>query len=94
MNYVYILKSNKNGRRYTGLTSKAPEDRLEDHLRKSSKWTSQNGPFELVYFKSFTDIADARRREKFFKTGQGRRLIDNKLKSSIPGSSVGRACGC
>ena len=46
---VYILKSLKNNKRYIGYTSKSENQRLKEHNLNSNKWTSQNGPFELIY---------------------------------------------
>jgi putative endonuclease len=76
MYYAYVLRSLKNNKRYTGYTQKHPEDRLHDHNTGSSVWTRQNGPFKLEYFESFSDKSSAIKREKFFKTGIGRKFLD------------------
>ena len=79
MYFVYVLKSLKTGRRYIGFTSKSPQERLEAHNSGVSPWTHQNRPLTLVYQESFSDRQKARRREKFLKTGNGRKFLDNKI---------------
>ncbi len=74
MYYIYILQSKKNGKGYTGSTGKLPEIRLKEHNIGTNQWTKANGPFELMYYESYICKADALRREKFFKSGLGRKL--------------------
>ena len=76
MYYVYVLKSLRNNKRYTGYTQKDPIDRLKDHNSGSSDWTRRNGPFNLSYFETFSDKRSALKREKYLKTGAGRRFLD------------------
>ncbi len=73
---VYVLKSKKNGKRYVGLTSNL-EQRLHDHARGAATFTSQNGPWTLVYSERYAEKESARMREKFLKSGQGRKFLDN-----------------
>jgi len=73
--HVYVLRSKRNKKRYIGYTAKAPEERLHDHNTGSSAWTRQNGPFELIYSESFSDKKSALKREKFLKTGAGRKFL-------------------
>lgn len=76
MYYVYVIKSLKNSKRYTGFTQKDPKIRLIEHNNGTNFYTRQNRPFELIYFENFSEESKARAREKFLKTGQGRRFID------------------
>lgn len=71
---VYILKSLKASKIYVGYTEIHPKDRLEQHNAGSNKWTKIYSPFKLIYYETFICKADAIRREKFFKTGQGFKL--------------------
>ena len=75
MYYVYVIESLKNRKRYVGFTSKPVSVRLEEHNRGTNKWTGQNRPFKLVYYEEFESEKEARRREKFFKTGKGREYL-------------------
>ena len=72
MFYVYFLQSLKNGKVYTGNSSKNPQQRLTEHNQGSNKWTKNNGPFKLVYYETYHCKTDAIAREKFYKTGFGK----------------------
>ena len=80
MFYVYVLKSDKNNKRYVGFTSKDPKIRLIEHNKGGSKWTRQNKPFELLYKEKFHNKTDAIKRETFLKSGKGREYLDRLLK--------------
>jgi len=41
----------------------------------------RNGPFVLIYQKSYANKTDARKRENFLKSGVGRKFLDEILKS-------------
>ena len=75
MYYVYILKSLKNNKSYVGKTSRNVKIRLREHNNKSNKWTRENGPFKLIYYEKFYCLKDASYRERFLKSGQGRKLL-------------------
>ena len=89
MFYVYILKSLKNNKRYVGLTSVLPEERLKQHNSGSNTWSKGNKPFELVYSEEYSDKEYARKREGFLKTGNGRRVLDKLLRNNGGCSSIG-----
>lgn len=74
MYFVYLLKSETNGKSYVGFTSKEVECRLNEHNIGSNIWTKRNGPFKLMYYESYSCKVDAMNREKFFKSGIGCKL--------------------
>ena len=76
MPYVYVLRSTKNNKRYIGFTSKDVQQRLAEHNQGSSVWTSNNGPFVLVYAHVCDNSIEAREWESFLKSGQGRQCLD------------------
>ena len=76
MCYVYILRSARNKKRYIGSTGKDVQQRLVEHNSGSNQWTRQNGPFVLVYVEDSIDIKEARQKERFLKSGQGRQCLD------------------
>jgi putative endonuclease len=78
MFYVYVLKSLKNGRLYTGSTNDI-ERRFYEHNIGQTKYTSNTRPFELVYKESYNTKIEATKREKFLKTGKGRELLKSIL---------------
>jgi putative endonuclease len=74
MYFVYILKSELNGKSYTGSTSKEASKRLAEHNIGSNLWTKNNRPFKLIYYESYICKTDAILRENFLKTGVGKKL--------------------
>ncbi|MBU0612430.1 GIY-YIG nuclease family protein [Patescibacteria group bacterium] len=70
---VYINKSLKNGKKYVGYTSKSATERLVEHNRGCNKWARENKPFILIYSESHQTKEGAMAREKFLKSGQGRK---------------------
>ncbi len=82
MYFVYVLKSTNFGTRYVGSTDSV-EKRLKEHNSGASKYTSGRKPWTLVHTEEFSSKTEALRREKFLKTGQGRKWLDQKLYSGI-----------
>jgi len=76
--YVYVLKSLKNGRFYTGSTNNLKR-RLFEHNIGQTKYTKGAGPFELIYKEVYNTRLEANRREKFLKTGKERELLKQIL---------------
>ncbi len=74
MYYVYILKSSKHGKLYKGFT-KNLKRRLREHNSENSVFTKNNGPWKLIYYEAFISEKDARREEKFLKSGKGKERI-------------------
>ena len=72
--YVYILESLKDGERYTGYTNNLKK-RLEEHKKGLSFSTKFRLPFKLIYFEGCLNQKDAKRRENYLKTTQGRRFL-------------------
>ncbi|MFH1473116.1 MAG: GIY-YIG nuclease family protein [bacterium] len=79
MYYVYILQSLKDSKFYTGLAKDVPR-RLSEHNGGFVKPTKGRRPLKLVYTEKFKTLAEARSREKFFKTGSGREFREEILK--------------
>jgi len=79
MFYVYILKSEKDGKNYIGYTSNL-KLRLEEHQQGLVKSTKNRKPLKLVYFEAFLSETDARNEERYLKSG-GR--ANNDLKTKI-----------
>jgi len=45
--------------------------------------TAYRRPLKLIYYEACVHLADARRRERFLKTGKGKRYLNNRLKESL-----------
>lgn len=79
MFYVYVLRSARSGRLYTGCTSDLRK-RLSEHQVGKSTYTKTRGPYELIYYEACRDEKDAFTREKYLKTGMGKRYLSNRNK--------------
>ena len=75
MFYVYVLKSNKTGRRYVGSCDDI-DKRFQRHNLGHSKATRAGIPWILVHSENFATRADAMRKERYYKTGRGRDELD------------------
>lgn len=51
-----------------------PEERVVEHNHGGSEWSSNNGPFDLIYYESFICKDDVLAREKFYMTGVGKKF--------------------
>lgn len=80
MTHVYVLKSLRNGKRYVGFTTKSIQKRMQQHESGSTRWTKYNGPFEMIYSEEHENSTEGRKRERFLKSGQGRKFLDEILK--------------
>ncbi len=74
MFYIYILKSQKNNKTYVGFTEKDPKLRLDEHNNGSNQFTRYNKPWVLIYYETYSCMKCARIREKFYKTGIGKKI--------------------
>ena len=84
MQYVYVLKSGKDSKLYYGFTDNL-DRRLSQHNNGEVKSTKSRMPFELVYVEIVKSEIEARQKEKYFKSGFGRKFIKNILASSSNG---------
>jgi len=76
MFYVYVLKSINHGSRYIGSTDN-PEKRLAEHNAGKCRYTSGRRPWKIVYLEQFARRGEAMKRERFLKSGQGRKFLDD-----------------
>ncbi|WP_248724525.1 GIY-YIG nuclease family protein [Seonamhaeicola sp. ML3] len=84
--FVYVLISEKDGRFYVGMTSNV-EKRLAEHNAGRTKSTKGYRPWKLFFFESLDNREEARKREKYLKSGYGKQWIKEKYKRSY--NSVG-----
>jgi putative endonuclease len=83
MFYVYVLRSGEH--RYIGMTNDI-DRRLIEHDSGQSFATKAHAPWELFYFEAHTNEEDAKRREKYLKTTQGRQALKRMLRHALVGS--------
>ncbi|MBL7720963.1 MAG: GIY-YIG nuclease family protein [Chitinophagaceae bacterium] len=79
MFYVYAIKSERDGRIYVGMCSEV-KARLKEHNAGKTKSTKGYTPWKLIYFEEKPDRIEARKREKYLKSGIGKEF----LKSLVP----------
>jgi putative endonuclease len=82
MYFVYVLRSEGTGRHYVGHTSELTQ-RLGQHNNGITKSTKNRGPWVLIYQERYPTKADAMRRERFLKTGQGREELKQLLSVAL-----------
>ncbi len=78
MYFVYVLQSESHDNRYIGSTENI-EKRLIEHNAGKVRYTKGRRPWELIYQESFISRGEARKREIFLKSGQGRKYLDSRL---------------
>jgi len=82
MYYTYVLRSKKDGKFYIGVT-KNLKRRFEEHNKGLIESTRTRRHFILVYYEACLTEKDAVKREKYFKTGFGRRFLKNRLENYL-----------
>jgi putative endonuclease len=82
MFYTYILQSIKDKKLYTGCTDDL-RARLKRHNVGNVPSTKGRGPFKIIYYEACENANDAYTREKYLKTGMGKRYLKNRLKRAL-----------
>jgi putative endonuclease len=66
MFYVYIIRSKKDKKLYTGYTCDLKR-RLAEHNSGENRSTKGRVPFELIYYEAYKSKVDAMHRERMLK---------------------------
>ncbi len=75
--YVYVIKSSE-GYYYTGMTEDL-DRRLSEHNNKTkSFWTKRGENWEVIYFEEFDSKTEASKRERWMKSGHGKKFLREK----------------
>ena len=78
MTYTYVLMSELDGEWYTG-TAGDLRLRVKQHAEGRVRSTASRRPFRLIYYEACLERTDAYRRERFLKSGKGKRfMLDGK----------------
>ncbi len=80
MFFTYVLISERDNKFYIGFTDDL-EKRLEGHHKGIVASTANRRPLKLIYYEACLNSKDALKREKYFKTGFGRRFLRNRLET-------------
>ncbi|MCU0334622.1 MAG: GIY-YIG nuclease family protein [Chitinophagaceae bacterium] len=68
---VYVIESEKDGIRYTGMALDTLH-RLKEHNAGKSRFTKGYRPWRIIYTEQHPDWETARKREKYLKTNAGK----------------------
>ena len=79
---LYVLKG-ETGKRYVGITQDLPRC-LREHRARKSKGSQMLGNLFVLHTETFPDHKAARQREKFLKSGQGRKWLNTLESQSEP----------
>ena len=78
--FVYVIQSQQDKRLYKGL-AKDISQRLKEHNSGKNFSTKPYQPWVLVYNREFYDLNQARKHEKYLKSGFGREFLKKYLEN-------------
>lgn len=78
----------RDGTWYTGCITDLRK-RLDQHNEGKSKYTNVHRPYELIYYEACLNKDDAFARERYLKSGMGKRYVKNRLKRHLAGVLTG-----
>jgi putative endonuclease len=77
---VYVIRSQE-GYIYTGCTEDF-EHRLYQHNNHLSGWTKRGVNWKPIHTEEYNTLSEARKRERWLKTGKGREFIKSIIEKS------------
>ena len=80
--YVYVLFSFKDRKLYIGYSENL-NNRILEHQKGRVRATKERLPLILIHYEAFTNKNDAKAREKFLKSGFGRRQLKKALQNRL-----------
>jgi putative endonuclease len=78
MFYLYVLQSDSDGGLYIGFSTDLRR-RLKEHQEGMACATSFRKPWRLIYYEAYLEEKDALGRERYLKSGGGRRFLKSQL---------------
>ena len=82
MHSVYVLRSEKDSGFYIGYSTNL-RARLKEHNTGGSFATANRRPWNLIYYEAYLNQADAIGREKYLKSGSGRKFLKAQLRNYL-----------
>jgi putative endonuclease len=76
--FVYLLQSRPTGQLYVGLTSDV-DRRLTAHNAGQNRSTASGKPWEVIVMMEFRTEPEARKFERYLKTGSGWAFVRRRL---------------
>ena len=83
---VYVLRSLRDQSLYIGVTERDVMERLREHNLGRTLGNRNRIPFELVYQETYDSLELAVRRERFLKSGKGRRILTQLIANRQSGN--------
>jgi putative endonuclease len=80
--YVYVLYSTIDFGFYTGYTT-VLRKRISQHRQGKVTSTKSRLPMKLVYYEACLSWRDARARERYLKSGAGKRYLGSRLRDFL-----------
>jgi putative endonuclease len=82
-----VLRSGTDAGFYIGFSSNLTKT-LRDHENGAAFATSYRGPWKLIYYEAYLEREDALGRERYLKSGNGRRFLKSQLSSYLKKNSA------
>jgi putative endonuclease len=73
---IYAIKSKVKNYIYVGMTQNL-EERFQRHNSGRERTTKPYRPFDLIYTEEKSNRVEARKREKYLKSGDGKKFLKN-----------------
>jgi putative endonuclease len=87
VHYVYVLRSVTDDGLYIGYSANLRR-RCTQHAEGGAFATSYRRPWKLIYYEAYTEQADALGRERYLKSGGGRRFLRLQLAHYLKKNSI------
>lgn len=78
--YVYVLENQDDKSFYIGFTDNLKRRLSEHQNKKGGRTTKLKANWKLIYFEGYLMKEDVTGREKFLKSGSGRKYLKKQLK--------------
>jgi len=82
MFYCYLLESIRDKSWYIGYSENL-KNRFRSHNKGENKTTKNKLPWKLIYYEAYENSLDAKKRERFLKSGSGRKFLKKQLQNYI-----------
>ena len=79
MYYVYLLENQNDKSWYIGFTENIDERVVAHQMGRGGRTTKLKRGWKLIYFEAYLSREDALSRERFLKSGAGRRFLKKQL---------------
>lgn len=83
MHYVYLLENQNDKSWYIGFTQDIQQRFKEHNSGKGGRTTKLKPSWSLIYYEFYLNKNDAIGRERFLKSGAGRRFVKKQLKNYL-----------